>query len=112
MSVSRQELMIHAIAHLLRPCRSVAVGAASPIPGAGALLARDWASREAPPRRVSVIGLGCAVKARSPCGKFHAPWQRFCLFGGRRYCLPRTRRHQIDQSQIPAPFAWESSRSW
>ena len=58
MSVSRQELMIHAIARLLLPCRSVAVGAASPVPAAGALLARHWASREAPPRRTTVIILG------------------------------------------------------
>jgi glutaconate CoA-transferase subunit B len=58
MSVSRQELMIHAIARLLLPCRSVAVGAVSPIPGAGALLAKHWASRETPARRMSVIILG------------------------------------------------------
>ena len=58
MSVSRQELMIHTIAHLLLPCRSVAVGASSPIPGAGALLAQHWAAREAPSRRMHVTILG------------------------------------------------------
>lgn len=58
MSVSRQELMIHTIARLLLPCRSVAVGAASPVPGAGALLAQHWASRETPPRRQFVTILG------------------------------------------------------
>ncbi len=45
MSVSRQELLIHTIAGLLQDCRSVAVGASSPIPGAGALLARQRATR-------------------------------------------------------------------
>ena len=39
MSISRQELLIHTIAGLLKDCLSVAVGASSPIPGAGALLA-------------------------------------------------------------------------
>ncbi len=58
MSVSRQELMIHTIARLLQPCRSVAVGAASPIPGAGALLVQHWAAREAPPRRLFLTILG------------------------------------------------------
>lgn len=58
MSVSRQELLIHAIARLLAPCRSVAVGASSPIPGAGALLAQHWAAREAPARRMFVTVLG------------------------------------------------------
>jgi glutaconate CoA-transferase subunit B len=37
---TRQELLIGVIAELLAGCRHVAVGAASPIPGAGALLAR------------------------------------------------------------------------
>ena len=37
---SRQELLIHTIAGLLEGCRIVATGASSPIPGAGALLAR------------------------------------------------------------------------
>lgn len=38
--ISRQELLIFTIARLLEGCRHVAVGAASPIPGAGALLCR------------------------------------------------------------------------
>lgn len=37
---SRQELLIFTIARLLKGCRIVATGASSPIPGAGALLAR------------------------------------------------------------------------
>ena len=41
---SRQELLIHTIARLLKGCRSVAVGASSPIPGAGALLAKHCAT--------------------------------------------------------------------
>lgn len=45
MSVSRQELLIHTIARLLKDCRSVAVGASSPIPGAGALLAKERAAQ-------------------------------------------------------------------
>jgi glutaconate CoA-transferase, subunit B len=58
MTVSRQELLIHTIARLLRPCRSVAVGASSPIPGAGALLARHWATEETPSRRLFLTILG------------------------------------------------------
>ena len=58
MSVSRQELMIHTIGRLLLPCRNVAVGASSPIPGAGALLARHWAAQETPPRRMHLTILG------------------------------------------------------
>ena len=50
---SRTELLITVIARLLRGCRHVAVGASSPIPGAGALLARAQ-SRE--PMRVTVLG--------------------------------------------------------
>ena len=42
--VSRQELLIHTISGLLKDCRSVAVGASSPIPGAGALLAKHRAT--------------------------------------------------------------------
>ena len=45
MSVSRQELLIHTIAGLLKDCRSIAVGASSPIPGAGALLAKHRATQ-------------------------------------------------------------------
>ena len=56
--VSRQELLIHTVARLLMPCRSVAVGASSPIPGAGALLARDWAAQESPSRRLFLTILG------------------------------------------------------
>jgi len=47
------ELLIAVIARLLEGCRHVAVGAASPIPGSGALLAREL-SRGA--MRVSVLG--------------------------------------------------------
>jgi glutaconate CoA-transferase subunit B len=50
---SRTELLITVIARLLRGCRHVAVGASSPIPGAGSLLARTQ-SRE--PMRVTVLG--------------------------------------------------------
>jgi glutaconate CoA-transferase subunit B len=56
--VSRQELLIFTIARLLKDCRSVAVGASSPIPGAGALLARHWAAGETPPRRLFLTILG------------------------------------------------------
>jgi glutaconate CoA-transferase subunit B len=58
MSVSRQELLIFTIARLLKDCRSVAVGASSPIPGAGALLARHWAADETPSRRLFLTILG------------------------------------------------------
>jgi len=56
--VSRQELLIFAIARLLDGCRSVAVGASSPIPGAGALLARHWAASATPSRRLFLTILG------------------------------------------------------
>jgi glutaconate CoA-transferase, subunit B len=56
--VSRQELLIHTIGRLLKDCRSVAVGASSPIPGAGALLARHWAASEHPARRLFLTILG------------------------------------------------------
>lgn len=46
-SFSRQELLIFTIARLLEGCRVVATGAASPIPGAGALLARAWSEHSA-----------------------------------------------------------------
>lgn len=49
---SRRELLIATIAELLAGCRHVAVGAASPIPAAGALLAR---TRD-PALRVSLLG--------------------------------------------------------
>ena len=50
---SRTELLVTVIARLLRGCRHVAVGASSPIPGAGALLARALSEGE---MRVSVLG--------------------------------------------------------
>ncbi|MFI4996342.1 MAG: CoA-transferase [Hyphomicrobiales bacterium] len=50
---TRQELLIGTIAELLAGCRHVAVGAASPIPGAGALLAR---ARSGGALWVSVLG--------------------------------------------------------
>ena len=50
---SRTELLITVIARLLRGCRHVAVGASSPIPGSGALLARAHSQGE---MRVSVLG--------------------------------------------------------
>jgi glutaconate CoA-transferase subunit B len=49
---SRRELLIATIAGLLAGCRHVAVGAASPIPAAGALLAR----LRDPRLRVSLLG--------------------------------------------------------
>ncbi len=50
---NRQELLITTIARLLDGCRLVATGAASPIPGAGALLAR---ARSGGRMRVNVLG--------------------------------------------------------
>jgi glutaconate CoA-transferase subunit B len=50
---SRQELLIATIARLLEGCRHVAVGAASPIPAAGALLARELSPTTL---RVSLLG--------------------------------------------------------
>lgn len=50
---SRRELLIATIAGLLRGCRHVAVGAASPLPAAGALLARELAGGAL---RVSLLG--------------------------------------------------------
>jgi glutaconate CoA-transferase, subunit B len=50
---SRTELLISVIARLLAGCRHVAVGASSPIPGAGALLARAQSNGG---MRVSVLG--------------------------------------------------------
>jgi len=58
MSVSRQELLIFTVARLLEDCRSVAVGASSPIPGAGALLARHWLAAKTPSRRLFLTILG------------------------------------------------------
>ena len=53
MIFTQTELLIAVIAGLLEGCRHVAVGAASPIPGAGALLARQ---RCGGAMRVSVLG--------------------------------------------------------
>ena len=50
---TREELLIATIAGLLAGCRHVAVGASSPIPGAGALLARAQSSGAL---KVSVLG--------------------------------------------------------
>jgi glutaconate CoA-transferase, subunit B len=50
---TRQEMLIFTIAGLLSGCRHVAVGAASPIPGAAALLER---ARSGGALRVSVLG--------------------------------------------------------
>lgn len=50
---SRIELLVTVIARLLNGCRHVAVGASSPIPGSGALLARSFSDGE---MRVSVLG--------------------------------------------------------
>lgn len=53
MDYSRQELLIATIARLLAGCRLVATGASSPIPGAGALLARALSGGR---MRVNVLG--------------------------------------------------------
>jgi glutaconate CoA-transferase subunit B len=50
---SPTELLIAVIARLLRGCRHVATGASSPIPGAGALLAREQSGGA---MRVTVLG--------------------------------------------------------
>lgn len=50
---TQTELLITVIARLLRGCRHVAVGAASPIPGSAALLARELSKGAL---RVSVLG--------------------------------------------------------
>ncbi len=50
---NRTELLITTIARLLHGCRHVAVGASSPIPGSGALLARSLSEGA---MRVSVLG--------------------------------------------------------
>ena len=51
--VTTTELLVTVIARLLRGCAHVAVGASSPVPGAGALLAR---SQSAGGMRVTVLG--------------------------------------------------------
>lgn len=54
---SDTELLIHTIARLLAGVRHVAVGMSSPIPGAGALLARALSERHpGEPIRVSILG--------------------------------------------------------
>lgn len=53
MNFSHTELLTATIARLLEGCRHVAVGASSPIPGAGTLLARH---RSGGTMRVSVLG--------------------------------------------------------
>lgn len=56
-AASKREIMIATIAELLRGVRHVAVGAASPIPAAGAMLRRALAQEEAaPPVRLSILG--------------------------------------------------------
>ncbi|HYJ20171.1 MAG TPA: CoA-transferase [Burkholderiales bacterium] len=50
---THEELLIAVIARLLRGCRHVATGASSPIPGAGALLAREQSGKT---MRVTVLG--------------------------------------------------------
>jgi len=52
-SYTRTELLITVIARLLEGCRHVAVGAASPVPGSAALLARELSGGAT---RVSVLG--------------------------------------------------------
>jgi len=57
MDFTGTELLVTAIARLLSGCRHVAVGAASPIPGSGALLARELSVLEnGGAMRVSVLG--------------------------------------------------------
>lgn len=56
-SHSSRELLIHTIARLLDGVRHVAVGAASPIPTAGAMLLRALKEKEgADPVRISILG--------------------------------------------------------
>jgi glutaconate CoA-transferase subunit B len=52
-SATTQELLIATIAQLLAGCRNVVVGNASPIPGSGALLARELSGGE---MRVTILG--------------------------------------------------------
>lgn len=53
MSASPSELLIATIARLLAGCRNVVIGNASPIPGSGALLARELSGGE---MRVTILG--------------------------------------------------------
>lgn len=56
-SATAREVLIVSIARLLRGTRHVAVGAASPIPAAGAMLARALAEAADEPRlRISILG--------------------------------------------------------
>ena len=52
-SASPSELLIGAIARLLEGCRNVVIGNASPLPGSGALLARELSGGE---MRVTILG--------------------------------------------------------
>ncbi len=55
--IRTEELYANAIADLLGGVRQVAVGMLSPIPGAGALLARELSGQSGgPPMRVSILG--------------------------------------------------------
>lgn len=56
--ITKQELLIYKIALVLEGCRHVCVGASSPIPGAGALLARALAEQDADSPRMFVNVLG------------------------------------------------------
>ena len=54
---SAREILIATIADLLEGCRTIAVGMASPMPAAGAMLLRARnAARGLPPVRISVLG--------------------------------------------------------
>lgn len=54
--IAPRERLIVSIARLLEGCRHVAVGASSPIPAAGAMLARALRGAEAEPMRISILG--------------------------------------------------------
>ena len=55
-AVAPHELLAFTIAGLLNGIDSVAVGASSPIPGSGTLLAQHLAQQEGRPMRVSILG--------------------------------------------------------
>ncbi len=54
--LARHELLAYTIARLLKGTDHVAVGASSPIPGFGTLLARHFAQRDGEQMRVSILG--------------------------------------------------------
>lgn len=56
--ISTRELLVYTIAQLLEGCRHVCVGASSPIPGAGALLAKAMAKESGKPGRMFINVLG------------------------------------------------------